>query len=408
MVHGLEIADFPYPEYELADFEPQTQEYDRAMVLLSLNHSLSIELDSKGGDHASPVSNVSCWGSAVELTELVTQAAIAAWDSAMGSDDMAALYEQASQDKLNNLETEEYRVQFQQEDQYLRFSAEYQPARFLLQEDYEPQPQEWSYQMSSPILNDGWFEHYIQPTDPRCYKAIMEASSDLFHPFSCLLSDYMESWGLLEGLNGSNMSVAEGDYLRDSPYELASFQMFNYGSGEWNYLNPMLFGGFALELEGFADEAKYYNNRQMYAVYYNEAEDALPYAQLPYRAAVGLAQLMDESMTLQQIVTLLAKDGEPDLQLGNWSVYYENTGEVVHVVCKNTATKQTIYHVLPQKLIDTYFKDLTSFVQFAVGEYETLTYPGMPSEYGRKSILYYPDMGYYTTDWSLPSMRGQE
>ena len=81
-------------------------------------------------------------------------------------------------------------------------------------------------------------------------------------------------------------------------------------------------------------------------------------------AAIGLSQITDEEMTVEEAFDLHLTEQDVALTAGDWQISYTAPREVAHIICKNPATGMTMYYVIPLELFQTEFGTLEAFAAY--------------------------------------------
>ena len=114
--------------------------------------------------------------------------------------------------------------------------------------------------------------------------------------------------------------------------------------------NSIGFRGYSFIQDDYARRIGF--DDEMYCVYYNETEDCPVDIDHMIALAVGLSQICDDGMTVEEAIALHTQEQEVSLVYQNWQISYIAPRNVAHIICKNTATGMTRYYVIPKNLFE--------------------------------------------------------
>ena len=101
---------------------------------------------------------------------------------------------------------------------------------------------------------------------------------------------------------------------------------------------------------------------EIFGVFYGENANNQALTAYAKYAAIGLGQLLDEGMTAQEALELHTVDPAFTAVWENWEGLAYCPREVMHIICKDAATGQTVCFTLPKALFETEFTDLETFM----------------------------------------------
>lgn len=105
-------------------------------------------------------------------------------------------------------------------------------------------------------------------------------------------------------------------------------------------------------------------------VYYNESKAASDDLAYILRASIGLSQLWDEEMTVDEAIALHTEEQEITLVYNNWNVTFYAPRKVTHMIAKNTETGQTLYTVVPKAIAEEVFLLDDFMAEYCISRYE--------------------------------------
>lgn len=376
---GFDDPDFPYPDPYMDSRMSKTDSQRNAV----LNYA-EITLEAKGYYSSSPISAMEASINAVTsypevVLPYLIQGVCTVWDEKMGEDTLSAFVSSAQTTQWEeeyHLDTDMYSLCYEYSEYdgippIPYFRATYHPISDLAfqppADPLDPVLLDCKYTFSDSFVRDGVFNYNVHPTD--IFTADMGVDEGDETQPSELFERYLRSTGSAEHntylgydweVPDPSLMLLASDYPTSLSFDNEAYLYQRFNDGIYEY-EPVDCGSFGTIIYSF-DKLQPNDYRQMYAVYYNESVESQVDPVDAIRLAVGLGQILDESLTVEDAIALQKKEMTPTASYKKWEGASFCPGEVMHIVCQNTVTGQTVYYILPKGIFDTYYKDLNSFM----------------------------------------------
>ena len=117
-------------------------------------------------------------------------------------------------------------------------------------------------------------------------------------------------------------------------------------------------------------------DNEAYCVYYNENAECPVDVDYMIALAVGLSQICDEAMTVEEAIALHTHRQEVSATFDDWQISYVAPNQVAHIILKNTVTGMTVYYVMPKALfeaspecgnLETFYNGIVQVINVYIG-----------------------------------------
>ena len=232
----------------------------------------------------------------------------------------------------------------------------------------DPQRLDYKFTYTAPIVQNGLFFENDSYLDRHRFRTDVYGRSAFGYDIPTTLDEYLTFTGSEINLTELYNHLLKVIYYRFLTLEDRVAQENEMANGDYWYtpgesfreqLDGHSFGFEEIELEPFDYENQMHT--YMYYLYYSETEPCPVDIDNLFAAAIGLSQIADEGMTVEEAFDLHLTEQEVALTLGDWQISYTAPREVSHIICKNPTTGMTRYYVIPQELFQTEFGTLEAF-----------------------------------------------
>ena len=215
----------------------------------------------------------------------------------------------------------------------------------------DPQRLDYQFTFDKPILQDGRFYQQSRKADQCRYRTDIYSLSASYGEIRDLWEQYLSFAGTpLQPSNGFRY----GYYWQDNP-DGTSTQQFRL-------LDSNFFGWEEYGIVPDNYSAQTGLGPDMFSLRYSNTAPCPVSKDYLVVAAIGLSQITDEAMTVQEAIALHLQPQEVTLVSGSWQISYYAPRDIAHILCKNPETGMTQYYVLPLGILEEYFGTLETFV----------------------------------------------